>query len=105
MDGGGGAFRHRDGWRSSGQFSLGPSHTRRRSVGFSSGVSAAIQDSVAPPGVRGLWHSAVRSNLRHRTSETCDAWNRGDPIFDARHLVLTNQSKSKESYSGLKSKH
>ena len=55
---------------------------------FSSRASAAIQDSAAPPSVRSLCRSAARSYLCRLASETRDAWNRADPIFDA--WVLTN---------------
>ena len=74
-------------------FFLGPSHTRRPSVGFSNGSWTAIQDSAATPSVRGLCRSAARSYLCCFVSETRAAWNRADTIFDAWRLVLTNQSK------------
>ena len=49
---------------------------------FSSGASAAIQDSAALPSMLNLCRSAARSNLCRLASETCDAWNRADPSFD-----------------------
>ena len=53
-----------------------------------------------------MCYSAANSNLHRCASETCDARNRADPVFDAWFLVLTSQSKSRwESYPGLKSKH
>ena len=52
-------------------------------------------------GVLDLWHSAALSILHHRMSETWDVWNRAVPIFDAWCWILTSQSKSRGSYSGL----
>ena len=52
---------------------LGPSHTTRPSVGFSSGASAAIQHSVAPPSERSLCRSAARCYLCRLASEMRDA--------------------------------
>ena len=49
---------------------------------FSSGASAAIQDSAVPPSVRGLCPSAARSDLCRLASETLDACNRVDPVLD-----------------------
>ena len=72
---------------------------------FLCSASAAIQDSAAPPSVRGLCHSAARSYLRCLMSETLTTWNRADPIFNTWCLVLTNQSKRWGNYSGLISKH
>ena len=62
-------------------FFLGPSHTMHRR--FSSAASATIQNSAAPPSVRGLCGSAAHSYLCRLGSYTGDAWNRADPIFDA----------------------
>ena len=50
---------------------------------FPSGTSAAIQDFAASPCVRGLCRSAARYDICRLASETRDAWNRADAIFDA----------------------
>ena len=60
---------------------------------FSSATLAAIQDSAAPPGVRGLFHSAVHSNPRRCASETRDAWNRAVSVCDARLLAEQEQGQ------------
>lgn len=61
---------------------------------FSSGTTATIQDSTAPPSVRSLCRLAARSKCRRLALETRDAWKRADSILYAWCLVLTNQSKS-----------
>ena len=50
---------------------------------FSSGASAEIQNSAALPIVQSLCYSAARLKHRCLMSETCGAWNRADPVFDA----------------------
>ena len=68
-------------------------------------MSAAIQDSAASPSVQSLFCSTACSKRLCLASETHDAWNRADPIFDASCLVSTNLSKSRGwSYYGLRLK-
>ena len=75
--------------------SLGPSHTRRPRVGFRAPRQRRYKILPLHPSVRGLRRSTARSYLCFLASETCAAWNGADPIFDARRLVFTIQSKSR----------
>ena len=73
---------------------LGPSHATCQSVGFFQWcISGDTRFWCSTCSVWGLCRSAACSYLCCLESETHDAWNRADPIFDAWCLVLTNQSK------------